>query len=173
MFNQTAINFNEYFWTPYSFAVLILIGLMESLLFYKYLPDNSAIITFRHVLFIVVLNNVASFFAAYYLSIFLNGGHRTLVWIPWVKIISNYDIILYLISFPIVFVFTVLSEFLFAATLLKRKYHWRQIFKSVFLTNLISTLFLIFVFNCIVFNIVKGQEEGYWDDFLPEIEKQM
>ncbi len=166
MFEETAVNFNHYFWTPYPFIVLIFIALFESFIAFKFLSGKTA---FSRITLTFVVANVLSFFLEYYLFLFLNGGHRTLVWIPWVKIIKGYDLFMYLISFPIIFLISICSEFFIADILLNGEYKWRQVFKVTFRVNFISTLLLIIIFNVIVFNIIKGEEEGYFDDPLPEI----
>lgn len=169
MFSKTAINFNDYFWTPYSFFVLALIGLLEGFLAYKFLSNNSSPKLFKRITLIYLIANIASFFSEYYLSVFLNGGYRTLVWIPWVKIIGHFQLSLYLISFPITFLFSILIEFIIAFIILNNKFKWNEILKTTFKVNFISTILLIIVFNCILFNVINGQEEGYFDDILPGI----
>src|ERR1044072_2564140 len=169
MFSKTAINFNEYFWTSYSFFVLILICLFESFLAYKFLSHKSSQKLVKRITLTYLIANVVSFFSEYYLSVFLNGGHRTLVWIPWVKIIGQFQLSFYLISFPIIFLFTILSEFIVAFIFLKSKFKWNEILKTTFKVNFISTIVLIVVFNCILFNVINGQEEGFFDDILPDI----
>ncbi|SFQ55978.1 hypothetical protein [Parafilimonas terrae] len=171
VFTKTAINFNNYVGTPYPYFILILVALFESFLAYKFLSKASSQKLFRQIVLTYLIANVVSFFSEYYLSIFLNGGHRTLVWIPWVKIIGQFQISLYLISFPIIFLFTVLSEFIIAFVFLKKKFKWTEILKTAFKTNLISTLLLIIIFNCILFNILKGQEEsGIIDDIIEGVQ---
>lgn len=150
----------------------MLIALLESVLAFKFLSQKSSSSSFKYIMVTAGISNLVSFFMEYYLFIFLNGGHRTLVWIPWVKIIGTSEITIYLISFPIIFMLTVLIEFIISAFLLKKKYKWKQVLKAIFLTNLISTIVLIVIFNCIVFNKIKGQEEGSWDSILPQIEKR-
>ena len=169
MFSKTAINFNNYFWTPYSFFVLLLIGLLEGFLAYKFLSKKISQKLGKQIILTYFIANVLSFFSEYYLSIFLNGGHRILVWIPWVKIIGQFQLSLYLISFPIIFSFTILSEFIIAFIILKNKFKWTEILTTTFKVNFISTVILIVVFNCLLFNIITGQEEGFFDDILPEI----
>src|SRR3954462_8876278 len=99
MFVKTAISFGHYFWSPYSFVVLALVSFAEAFLFYRFLPANSGTSTFNRILLAVLVGNTTSFLCEYYLSVFLNGGYRVLVWIPWVKIIGGWDLHAYLISF--------------------------------------------------------------------------
>jgi len=169
VFNRTAVNFNDYLWTPYSILVLIVVFLIESILAYKLFLHQSSRKFVRQITLAYFIANVASFFSEYYLSIALNGGHRTLVWIPWVKIIGRFQLPLYLASFPIIFLFTILIEFIVALIFLKNNFKLNAILKITFKINLISTAILIIVFNCILFNLINGQEEGFFDDILPQI----
>ncbi len=171
MFTRTAINFNEYFWTPYSFLVLVIIGLIESFLTFKSLSKKSYQKIGKPILLVCLIANVFSFFLEYYFFAFFNGGHRILVWIPWVKIIGQSQLFLYLISFPIIFSVTILSEFIVVLFLLKNEFKWNEILKATFKANFISTIALVVVFNVGVFNLINGEQEGYLDDIMPEISR--
>lgn len=167
VYTKTAINFNDYACTPYPYIILILIIVFESFLAYNFLSEKSSHKVFGLITLTYLIANFVSFFSELYLSIFLNGGHRILVWIPWVKIIGQFQLSLYLISFPIIFSFTILSEFIVAFIFLHKKFKWNEVLKTTFKVNLLSTLLLIIVFNCVLFNIIKGQEEaGIIDDVI-------
>jgi hypothetical protein len=169
-FVRTAVRFNQYFWTPYPFVALVLIILFECFLFYKFLSPQNSSNSFGKIFLTLIAANTTSFFGEYYLSIFFNQGYTILVWVPWVKVIGSFELKMYLISFPIIFVSTALIEFIICLLFLRRKYQTSKILISVFLTNLISTTALILIFNCIVFNFIKGGDCGYWVHFLPEQE---
>lgn len=169
MFTKTAINFNDYFWMPCSFFILLLVGLLESFLAYKFLSHKSSQKLVKRITLTCLVANVASFFSEYYLSVFLNSGNRILVWVPWVKIIGPSQFPLYLVSFLIVFLFTFLSEFIIYFVFLKSKFKGLVILKTTFKVNLITTIILIIIFNCILFNVINGQAEGFFDDILPAI----
>jgi hypothetical protein len=172
MFERTAINFNDYFWTPYPFIMLLLITLFESFLAFKFLSPQGNKAQFIRIAVAFLFANIVSFFLEYFFFAFLNGGHRILIWIPWVKIINTFNLFLYLISFPVIFLFTILSEYFIAFVFLRKKYQWKKILKTIFFVNLISTILLIIIFNCIVFNIIKGEEEGIFDQIIPELPLQ-
>lgn len=172
MFTKTAINFNQYFWTPYPFLILTVIGLFESYLAYYFFSKKSPGKVVTQIMLACLVANVTSLFLEYYLSVFLNGGNRILVWVPWVKILDHSQSAIYLISFPVIFLFTVLSEFIVAFLFLKSKFKWNEILKTTFKVNLISTMLLIIIINCFLFSVIKGQAEGIIDDAIPEIPVQ-
>lgn len=170
-YTKTAINFNNYVSTPYPYLILILTAVFESILANKFLSGKSSQKLVGRITLTYLTANFVSFVSEYYLSIFLNGGNRTLVWIPWVKVIGQFQISLYLLCFPIIFSFTILSESIITFILLNKKFKWSDILKTTFKVNLISTLVLIILLNCILFNIINGHEEyGIVDDVIEGVQ---
>ena len=90
-----------------------------------------------------------------------------LVWIPWVKIIGTKDLLNYMLSFPLIFIVTLLVESSINWLLLKRYFTSSKILKTTLWTNLISLAILIIVFNFVVFNFIRGEAVGTIDDYLP------
>lgn len=163
------VSFRQYFWTPLPFIFLLLIALLEGCIASQLLKRE---VFNKHIIITFLISNITGYFVEYFLSVLLNGGFTLLVWVPWVKIIGTKDLFVYAISFPIIFIVTLLVEGLMNWLLLTETYSLSKIFKATFLTNFISLIILIVTFNCIVFNIIKGEEIRItlktFDDFLPE-----
>ena len=151
------IDFVNYYWTPYPFIILFIIGLIEGIIASKLLSGKSFN---RRILLTILLANVIGYFGESGLSIILNGGYRMFVWIPWVKLLNNKDLLNYLLSFPIIFTFTILFEFPISWIFLRKEYHWKKILLSIVRINIISWIIIIIVVNCIIFNLIKGLPEG-------------
>ena len=50
---------------------------------------------------------------------------------------------------------------------LKKYCNLKKLFLLSLWVNAISTALLVIIFNFVLFNFIKGQEEGYFDDPLP------
>jgi len=163
MENICRINFNEYFWTPYSFIILIIIGVFEGAIASKIIKDK---LFNTRIILAILISNIIGYFAQYYFSILLNGGYHLFVWIPWIKIIREYDLFDYIISFPLILTVTILIESFCNWIILRKFYKGRLILKTTFWINIMSWIILIIVINCIVFNVIEGQKEPCCiDDF--------
>lgn len=158
------ITFREYFWTPLPFLFLLIVALIEGCIASKFLKKGAFI---RRVIIAVFISNITGYFLEYFLSVILNAGHIMLVWIPWVKIIGTKDLLNYMLSFPLIFIVTLLVESSINWLLLKRYFASSKILKTTLWTNLISLLILIIVFNFVIFNIIRGEAVGTIDDYLP------
>lgn len=162
------VSFRQYFWTPLPFLFLLIIALFEGCIASRILQRE---VFNKHIIITFLISNITGYFIEYFLSVFLNGGYTLLVWMPWVKIIGHKDLFVYAISFPLIFIVTLLVEGLMNWLLLRRSYTLTKISIATFWTNFISLIILIVTFNCIVFNIIKGEEIGTFktfDDYLPE-----
>lgn len=167
VFVRTAINFGHLFWTPYAFMAMATVAFAEAIIFCKLLAVSRHSKIFRNMLVAMIIANIASFFTEYYLSVFLNGGYRILVWIPWVKVLQAEERSIYFSSFAVIFAATVLIEFVIVAIVLHSRYAILKLLKAIAFTNLISTALLILLFNGVLFRIMKGFDDGYWLDALP------
>ncbi len=160
------ISFREYFWTPLPFLFLLIIAFFEGCIASRLLKREKFN---KYIITAFLISNITGYFIEYFLSIFVNGGNIMLVWIPWVKIIGPQDLFNYLISFPLIFIMTLLIEGSMNWLLLSSSYPLPTIFKVTLRANFVSLLILIVIFNCIIFNFIKGQENlRPTDDFLPE-----
>ena len=168
MFDAFRIVFTQYFWTPIPFAVLIIVGVVEGVIAGRLLKMKTYN---KRIALTVLLANIISYFIEYLISVLLNGGHIMLVWVPWVKIIGGHDLLDYVISFPFIFIITLIIETFIYGVLLNKYFSWKVIFRTTFMTNLVTFIILIIIFNCIVFNFIKGEEIGSFDGLLPEIIK--
>lgn len=155
--NIFRVTFSHYFWTSIPFIVLLIIALMEGCIA-SWLLKNK---TFnRQIIIVIIISNAIGYFSEYFLSVLINGGHILLVWIPWVKIIGTIDLIDYILSFPFIYLVTVLVEGSVNWLLLKHNFANKKILKTTIQINLVSFLILVIIFNCVVFNIIKGEEFG-------------
>lgn len=160
------ISFREYFWTPLPFLFLLITALLEGCIASRLLKRENFN---KYLITALLISNITGYFIEYFLSVFINGGNIMLVWIPWVKIIGSKDLFNYLISFPLIFIVTLLVEGAMNWLLLSSSYPLSTIFKVTLRTNFVSLLLLIIMFNCIVFNIIKGEENiRPTNDSLPE-----
>ncbi|CAN5493623.1 hypothetical protein BH11BAC5_BH11BAC5_55050 [soil metagenome] len=162
------ITFRDYFWTAYPFIFLLITAILEGCIASRLLKKVTFDIRIAGAL---IIANIISYFSEYFISIALNGGHVLLVWIPWVKIIGTEDLFNYLISFPLILILTLLFEGLINWILLKRSFTWRQIVKTTAVVNIVTTIILFILFNCIIFNFIEGEPVGTIIDYLPSIKQ--
>lgn len=164
----TRVIFGQYFWSIIPFLVVVAISLLEACIFSMGLAMR---LLNKQFFGILLASNIAGYFLEYFLSLWLNGGHILLVWIPWVRIIGSEDLVNYLVSFPLIFATTLLIEASINWFFLKNSFNGRSIIRLTFWGNLVSLLILILVFNCFLFNFIKGEEVGSLYQMVPEISK--